>query len=218
MLGRSRAGLIVVLLLACAATPARAALLVTPQDRPIGGQWQRWTNESRMPTYRGVVQLVPASVAFCGDDVLGCAEAGHCPLGLVDCAANGAVPVIAVGRRDEHWTLLHELGHEFDWAYLTGRERERLLVLMGDAGQPWREGGAQDDFANLYATCAEGYGRRGWPYNTETGDGWPVAPTLADLNATCALIVRLGPRQHVTRIRSRATIPIQRRLAAGTFR
>ena len=36
---------------------AQTTTLITPQGQPVGGPWQRWLNESQVPTYRGTMVL-----------------------------------------------------------------------------------------------------------------------------------------------------------------
>lgn len=177
-------GAVVVALLAAAT--ARAAVLVTPTGQPVGGTLQRWIGQMREPSYLGSITLVTDPTGKpCGPVQW---PTGGCmwqnPDGTFDIAILGH-PV------DARLILYHELGHIFDYAYLDGLDRRYLESLMGDAGHVWDEytdtsghGGAQDDFAELYALCAENYGRRHWnPF------WWPTfTPNFADLRQVCAFI------------------------------
>lgn len=172
--------------------PAQTTEFVNLLGQPTGGKWQDWVNDSHVPTYGGTILLVLSS-APCGNEALGCAEAGWCPPTLRECAQNGVGPVIFTDPNDR-FTFFHELGHEFDWAYLTDTDRRELLRMMGERGAPWVEDGAQDDFADLYATCAEGYGTGEGSFNPNGWSGIPVVGTLDALNDVCSFIVRVAMR------------------------
>lgn len=173
--------------------PVAAARFVnsTTAIGPVIGPWQYWADYSRMPTYRGAIEFDGAVTAACGDEALGCASAGTdgCPPTLTMCAQTIGLPLVSVGRQGGRFTLYHELGHLFDWTYMTDPERHVFLRLMGEPYAPWVENGAQDDFADLYAYCAIGYGSTMWPFN---GDGIPTVSSLHKLNEVCALIVHIG--------------------------
>lgn len=174
---------IVAVLVGLAIAPVASAVrLVTPTGTPVGGVWQHWANHSRVPTVRETITFVAFrgdGMEYCGEPALGCSSP----------AFPGVLPFIATTVGDR-FSFYHELGHEFDWTYLTLTLRARFLRLMGEPHVPWVEGGSADDFADLYATCALGYGTHRAPFN-ENG-GWPIVPSLARLNDVCRLIVRLG--------------------------
>lgn len=171
-----RAALIGAVML-CTSSAAHAAELMTPAGRPAGGVWQAWVARSREPVVRGRIQFVPIygdGTAQCGEPALGCSS-----------TFGGAF--IAVDPHDR-FTLFHELGELFDDELLTGHERARLLVMMGEPRAPWVNGGAEDDFADLYATCAIGWRTRGW----YAGGGYPVVGSLHQLDRVCARIELYG--------------------------
>jgi hypothetical protein len=171
---------------------AQAVLLTNPQGQPVGGIWQAWANESRVPTYALPVVLTTTAQgleAFCGSTFYpACSEPGDDP------------PEIALDPAfNPRWDLYHELGHIFDWTHLTDANRVRFEVLMDDTGKRWDEytdtsglGGASDDFAQLYSFCAEHWNQRKfwrsfwqWPFGG-------IDTTKADITASCRLITTLG--------------------------
>lgn len=44
----------------------QTTLLLTPSGQPVGGVWQRWMNDSYMPTYNGSMVLDLGSASMCG--------------------------------------------------------------------------------------------------------------------------------------------------------
>lgn len=184
---RRLGGLAVIVGLALAA-PAQAVVLVTPQGQPVGGKWQRWANESKVPTARIRIPFALTIPKACGN-VDGCI---------------GGKPVtihIRPAARDARFALMHELGHAFDELYLTRIERHRFEYLDGwghaDYGYkyaPWSvhhtdpPGSPNEDFANTYASCAiYGLYPRTWYMNL-----WPNWDSnWASYRAACGLIRRV---------------------------
>ena len=169
------------------------ATLVTPAGRPVGGEMQRWVDQAHVPTYPGRVVFSTDVARICGAASLGCMLPPTCDLPLppdfVACPWRGWTPEVVVAPGDR-WTLEHELGHVFDYRYLTPALRRHLVPLLGERGHPWFiNEDAMDAFANTYAYCAE--------TANLTRDGWPSygaeATTAADLIATCRLIKRVAP-------------------------
>ena len=113
----------VVAAVALLAVPAKAVTLVTPTGQPIGGQWQTWANEMRVPTVRGPVVLdtSPADAqASCGA-AFGCSW-GPYP-GEPDLTPE--IWIDGLGAPSKQ-TLYYELGHEFDWLDLNAGDRSYL--------------------------------------------------------------------------------------------
>lgn len=171
------------LLSAISATPAAGVVLITPHGKPVNGRWQRWANEAKIPTVRGIV-------VFENPTAMGCAQAGGCSVQgfwAVD-------PELSAASRD---SLYFELGHQFDWRYLTNRMRHRFAVLWHHPHASWyssaraSEHGTEDglgaDFAQMYAECAWGY-----PALATQWVSHPAPPRIAGINArpTCNLIRR----------------------------
>lgn len=168
---------------------AGAVTLVTPQGQPVGGKWQRWADQARVPTYSGTV--IFGDVADCEGAAHGCALFTLTPAEIV--VADHPIPRWKLAN--PRWVLYHELGHIYDWQHLTAADRAQLTLLMGDRSRSWTEvrvvnGGAQDDFADLYAFCAENYGRRGWLSANVVS--WPTAIPFDHLVPACRTIVRVS--------------------------
>src|SRR5437879_1699248 len=97
---------------------AQAVTLVTPSGEPVGGKWQRWADQARVPTYRGPVIFTADTSTFCGANIPGCSTPAPWD--------NYSHPYeLAAIDRD---SLYFELGHIFDWAYLSWPSRQRLAV------------------------------------------------------------------------------------------
>lgn len=154
------------------AAPAHA-VLVTPQGKPVGGMYQRWVNQSRMPTVNGAVEMMGATICQ----------------GAAGCSDYYPGARTAVLHATDRSTLYFELGHLYDFENLTWRERGRLARVWGVKGHPWRdsisalnagrEDGLEVDFAAAYEACALG--------KTVTGLAAGDAPAI-QMRDTCALI------------------------------
>jgi len=152
----------VALFLSLAGT-AQAVTLVTPQGQPVGGQWQRWANAVRVPTYRGTVtlNLSPSAATICfGASGCTAAQDGNAPPEIT-LATNAQA---FRGSDTPRETLLYELGHVFDFEYLTNADRRAFLRLWGmrRSVSSWWAGEAHPSFAvpgerfsEYYLDCAE---------------------------------------------------------------
>lgn len=182
--------------------PVVTTHLVRPSGAPVGGQWQRWANESYAPGYRGTVTL----------DLSAHADNFYCG-GAIGCSVNEGLttsnPEIFDFPNGDRWTrrysLLYELGHVFDYRYLTDGDRRaimRLWHIEAHAGKPvldrWWQGEANltpsskvpgEWFSDGYVICAE---YRDWTKaaaaTTSTAPGYP----LARQRALCRMIRRFA--------------------------
>ena len=171
-----RTGAFLVLLAACLAfaTSAQAVTLINPDGTPVGGQLQQWANESRVAT--GNYTLTVGGFA-CSEaqTTLGVAPAAPgCSTGTnVDGSSfNPTAPFSTYVNTTDYapWavreTLYFELGHQFDWHFLTAADRRYLARAWGLAHWHWSdsiaglEAGAEDGlegvFAAVYQDCADG--------------------------------------------------------------
>ena len=161
------------------ATAQAHVLLIRPDGQPVGGIWQRWTNDAKIPTIDGRTILMDASIC---QGALGCSE--YYP-------ADRTAILHATNRQ----TLYFELGHLFDYEVLTWHDRGVLSLTWGTHGDPWnnsfsalqqgREDGLTADFAAAYQACALGENFGG----LASGDA-PVIQT----HDTCTLIRRFAKR------------------------
>lgn len=156
---------------------AQAVVLVTPQGQPVGGMYQRWANEMRVPSVRRETFGVPPGTS--------CPWAGcfWMETNQIWIAPNAWLP------REE---LYHELGHAYDFEHMTDRDRRTAARLMHDVGKHWDEsqppdphGGASDDFAEEYAFCALDRGKPVWQSMS------PPPLWSRNAGAFCKLIVRV---------------------------
>lgn len=158
--------------------------LVGPSGSPVPVLWQRWTDQAKVPTYPGRVQMEISAAAaqqVCGFDpnggvdtelILGCETLG---------VQTGLPEVILTPSGDERGVLYHELGHVFDSYVMTDRWRIRFMELWGvrprrritragmwgGVGTASQNGVPNEWFAEGYRLCAM-YGR------------WTTAEALRD--------------------------------------
>jgi hypothetical protein len=193
----------------------RAVVLVDPNGVPVGGQFQTWADQAKVPTINTPLAFftdcaageqtdtIPVSgvPAGCDDP---CGVAAACSWGppfdgtgssgtFVSDPAHMASPWLS--RND----LYFELGHQFDWHMLTWHDRYRLARIWRVVGKPWlnslvalnngTEDGLSADFASAYSDCAWG-GSDAMIGGLEVGN----APAIYPRNpyATCALIRSIG--------------------------
>lgn len=135
-----------------AASPAAATTLIRPDGTPWGGTWQRWADQSLLPTPAGQVTFVPDRCPAYREDPesLGCAYLDQ---------------RVVYARRDHpqrRLTLLHELGHLVEHEQATDQERAAWAASQGLA---WGEL-ARERFANAYADCARWLAPSWWPART----------------------------------------------------
>lgn len=144
--------------------------LVDADGTSIGGQLQAYADAARVPTLAGtlIVQQtnVPCPVACSqgpGNEVLdpdGSLEFPT-PAATYGPAITWAVPGVS------EYQFYFELGHQFDWAYLTNDDRQTFATMWRDPTGEWWDsvrvlnGGGEDGlervFATDYASCAMGY-------------------------------------------------------------
>lgn len=144
------------------ASPARAVLLVDRNGAPIGGQWQSWANEAKVPTWPGRVELA----------VTGCPESG-----AIGCTWLSSPPIVHVvpGLQPalSRSTLYHELGHVFAARYIGARQQAAFEHAWG-LSAPWSSqlpyGGTPEEwFAEGYQLCAL---HESWTYAAAAREGY----------------------------------------------
>jgi hypothetical protein len=107
--------------------------------------YQRWVDESRMPTPN--VSLEVHEDRQCADGYLACTDGIQ-----VWFHPSGG------GLGDRYW-FMHEIGHAFDRWVLTDSDRSAFVSML-NAARPWDDDGAAHDtrpierFADIYALCA----------------------------------------------------------------
>jgi hypothetical protein len=191
--GLGNAPIVAVALFALAA-PARAVTLVTPAGEPVGGQWQQWADEAqqKVPTITGNLQFIVGPGCF----DLACSQS---PNSLAVEPDGDLTPLSSetdtwISPLGNQLTLDWELGHQFDWAWLTTATRQELATVW-DSAAPWwdseasldrgTEDGLEATFADAYMYCATG----AWEELN-----WPNQPALTtgQLNQTCKIIDQVG--------------------------
>lgn len=118
-------------------------LLLTPSGQPVGGWWQKWMNNSYMPTYQGSMVLdLNLTNTGCGSFGLGITAGctGSSAFAPVDAAFQN-LPETALNvtslmgeshagfMRDAKWELLYEQAHVIDAAYLTADDRAAFAAM-----------------------------------------------------------------------------------------
>ena len=188
----------VVLCLAAAvgcASPARAVTLLTPQGQPIGSQWQQWVGEAQVPTLSGTL-LVDNDPTPCMGGAA-CSSSPNMALQEPDGSLiyeDGPTETWAATNVAQ-WSFDFELGHQFDWAYLTDAERAQFAQLWGSTLHWWdtlagaqqaMEDGLEAEFANIYATCAVG------DPTPAILTAWLPGVVVTDPEPSCQLIDEIG--------------------------
>lgn len=138
--------------------PAHAVTLVTPDGQPVAGPWQGWVNRYQALTISGPLLFESTEQLGCGPGAISCA---------VGPPWYGSTYGIAVApgpfaRR----ALAEELGHQFDWRYLTAADRRMFARAWAHPKTPWLdsdealavgvEDGLEGVFIQVYAECALG--------------------------------------------------------------
>jgi hypothetical protein len=181
------------------ATTAQAVTLVDQAGHPVGGKWQRWADEMKIPTVRRVtldISVADAN-AFCG-------VAGACSLGSLPGQPREIVAAPDAGRDG----LYYELGHQFDWDYLNVGNRRFLARAWGDPGARWQdsaagladgsEDGLEGVFPQIYADCASGINDQGTDLEVGfVGSSSKYAPPgiFPKIN-TCTYLTGVGLNRH----------------------
>lgn len=122
----------------------QTTLLLSPTGQPVGGKWQAWMNESRMPTFNGpmVLDLVASGpLPGCMAGAQDCTTASGFTPGLSAALAGDPETVLSTPRQTApHWSLLYEQAHVVDLRYLTDADRAAFLRLwhraLPSAGEP----------------------------------------------------------------------------------
>lgn len=146
---------------------AQAVTLVDSTGSPIGGQLQAYADTARVPTLAGTLTVLNAA----GECPIACSQGPYKTVEsdgslwvntpIFGPTTTWAAPGVSGYQFD--W----ELGHQFDWAYLTDDDRQAFATMWRDPTGEWWDsvkalnGGGEDGlervFAADYASCAMGY-------------------------------------------------------------
>lgn len=173
-----------------AASPAGAVTLVTPEG-DVAQPYQRWADRAKAPTPEATVVINP--------------DASRCPLGRTACTGPG-LPVYFEPDGDRHedrTTVLHELGHHFDYLVMDDHARTRFGWFVGPG--IWRTGNGDsthERFAEAWSICARiGNPRRPRMVRRRInrirysdGFGYGYEPTWRIHRRACALMDRVYAR------------------------
>ena len=177
------------------ASPAQAVTLVAPQGQPIGGQWQQWADDAQVSTLSGTL-LVDSDPTPCMGGAA-CSSSPNMALQEPDGSliyADGPTETWAAPNVAE-WSFDFELGHQFDWAYLTDADRAQFAQLWGSTLHWWdtlagaqqaTEDGLEAEFADIYATCAVG------DPTPAILTAWLPGVVVTDAEPSCQLIDEIG--------------------------
>lgn len=216
------AALLTIGILLAFATTAPAVTLMVNGDTP-SVRFQAWADQSRMPTPRGIVNLM---LTPCPDPPVehadGCARSDLAPPTI------WLAPDWATVARS---TEAHELGHVFDHMYLTAGDHNRFRRIWRRPsigwfnelapirpGDPWaggdgsegRSSAAGEWFADAYQACALHRIDRSdstvGTYLIYISDGPRDSLVVANrLAATCVLIRHVGLREGLVQEASRGS-------------
>ena len=177
------------------ASPAQAVTLVAPQGQPIGGQWQQWADDAQVSTLSGTL-LVDSDPTPCMGGAA-CSSSPNMALQEPDGSliyADGPTETWAAPNVAE-WNFDFELGHQFDWAYLTDADRAQFAQLWSSTLHWWdtlagaqqaTEDGLEAEFADIYATCAVG------DPTPAILTAWLPGVVVTDAEPSCQLIDEIG--------------------------
>lgn len=183
--------------------PVPPVALVTPAGAVLGGQLQQWTDQSRVAT--GDYQLVIDPALDCGGAPAcstgpGGADPAGTPFATNVLMTGAFIPVV---ERD---ALYFELGHQFDWHFLTNADRLYLARSWKLTHWHWwdtptglslgEEDGLEGMFAAIFSDCAEGQNDHGEEIGIFGVDGGPPTPTAHPTIDTCAYIDRVAAGVH----------------------
>ncbi len=126
---------------------AQATTIDLPANSPY--PYQRWADQSRMPTPEVVLAVSNNVERYCVGAVL--------PIARVSGCASIGTNTIVLGRDVKRRAFYHELGHFFDRLVLTDPWRNEFAVLVGYPDRPWKNSGVdelQEIWANVYERCS----------------------------------------------------------------
>ncbi|MBV8218284.1 MAG: hypothetical protein JO325_07460 [Solirubrobacterales bacterium] len=190
-------------LASCVVGRARAVDLPEP--------YQGWADASRVATVAGPLLVVlnggPNDCPIACSYGPGMGTINPDGSVWIEDASDGPATTFLVPGVADHWALYWELGHQFDWRYLTDGDRARFADLWRSSTPWWdtlaaenagRENGLEATFAADYAYCALGQTPRGVHY-------WvPDTTEPRDPERVCHLINQIGAA-------GGATMPVPRR-------
>ena len=169
-------------------TASADAAIVPPEGRPAHGYWAHnyaaWARQSK-------VSLPPQTITVKHGEVA--RACGSRPGTVWACAIRWPHNVMRIQPGASRFTFYHELGHFFDFAYMTERWRDKFARIVGRPHRTWDmywwhiqygiyNYGLREPFAEIYAHCA-GAGRR-VPWKTR----WLVV-TRAEARRVCRNVV-----------------------------
>ena len=203
---------------------ARARAVDLPQP------YQSWAAHARVATIAGPLVLITTDAPCPIACSAGPGEEAILPDGgmWIDTAADGPAETWVVPGVADRYALYWELGHQFDWRYLTGADRHQFAEVWRSSTHWWdtlvaedagHENGLEATFAADYADCALGQRPRGAHY-------WvPDTTEPRDPDRVCGLINRIGaaagatmPRPASTISPASATVVGKTRRGSGTTR
>lgn len=142
-------------------------------DGRVAQPYQRWADQSPMPTPPGRIPVVTASCPGY-EAVQGCTD--------------DTTIWLAMRWRRERFVFFHELGHVFDARVMDTGARLTWSRIRRVTG-PWLEWG-EEGFADDYSRCSDRIGATMW------GTLIP-APSLRRLKRVCSMIRRQAARHAV---------------------
>lgn len=191
-----------------AATAAQAVTLVNPNGTPVGGIYQRWVDQSKISTYKGVVAF--STVGGCNGAVA-CTDAPQTIRGPYQAwVGGGPLSIVDTSQANSYLdrnSLYFELGHVFDAAVLTPADRRKIALAFHNGQWHWwdttagvaknGEDGLEGMFAAVYQDCAWGYNDSNSSMSSFEPHG--VHPPQIEIGANpCILIQQIADEHRTT--------------------
>ncbi|MGN6870298.1 MAG: hypothetical protein ACTHMY_18060 [Solirubrobacteraceae bacterium] len=184
-----------------AAAGVASLTLVSPGGAPVGGQWQQWVDEMRVPTIAGTLEFVPDNSAC--DGFPGCSVPATTECEPVCPVGGPYAPAITNVAPRDRGALYFELGHQFDWRYLTAADRRWFAWDWRLSHWSWwpastdvGDGGLGALFSTYYEDCAMGENDvgSGIALLAPPGFSGPLPPMTYERQNACVRIDEIARR------------------------
>jgi hypothetical protein len=158
----------------------QTTLLVTPAGVPVGGKWQRWVDEAKVPTISGnvVLTIAPCPTTGTGGDACTVTQITTSPTAS---STTNAIWVPNGAPATERYMLYHELGNVFDYDVMTPDAQHAFMRIWGelpadftwaDIGAIWWAGrGTPGDYAGTADVIGEQFAE-GYQLCAQYGTTW----------------------------------------------
>lgn len=212
------ASIAVLLVLVSTSISDAATILSNNSTTLLTKPWQQWSDQSQMPTVQGDVYVneldAQNTKSICKlDQAIACTMFSQNSIGVFNFQINIDTSQPFAELAD---TERHELGHDFNFAYLTPDDEQKFMNILHLSGSPtswWKpfsnkNGSPGEWWAEGYRLCAD------WGIhiarafiagivNTDVAYNYPGLDNLIAQTEICKLIIQIG-------IRNNLQIPVQK--------